>query len=136
MNFNSGRASNGTVIFPFDLAQYGNRPATVELPIDSSGYDVQKWFDTKQKHWFFRKLCMFQITNLNLYHCENSAECCVCYNPTKYQTTCEHSICLKCYPNILLKQHGEAEIVLCPLCRCCLVEYIEDSMFKYRRKDR
>jgi len=41
-------------------------------------------------------------------------ECCVCNEPTKHKTTCNHSVCIPCF--IQIKKDDEHK-VYCPICR-------------------
>jgi hypothetical protein len=61
------------------------------------------------------------------FNCDNikkscSLECCVCYNKTKTQTRCKHSLCVRCwskmYNDICEDEDADEDAcVKCPLCR-------------------
>ena len=45
------------------------------------------------------------------------SECCVCYDKTKFQTICKHSLCIPCITNMKDSDGGEDGSLECPMCR-------------------
>lgn len=57
-------------------------------------------------------------------------ECSVCLDSTRYKTTCNHSLCVRCADKIILnnrKQYGNAESK-CPTCRKTGISQITNSL--------
>lgn len=47
-----------------------------------------------------------------LTRCEETSECCVCFEPTEIKTSCNHKVCRACCEKIV-----KYDIFKCPMCR-------------------